>query len=85
MCGKEDVRNRVNELMEDSRYTQQELCNLIEQAYGEKVYTAQVTKYRDGSLDTPKARRVLLWMLELLIAELRKRERLYEQSLKLGN
>jgi hypothetical protein len=75
-----EVRNRVQELLQESAYTYQGLADEIAKRTGQKIWGSEISRFLSGALDTPKARRVLVDCLELLSEEKSRRERLLEKS-----
>lgn len=75
-----EVRNRVQQLIKESKYTYQALADEIANRYGYKVYGSEMSRYIKGELDTPKARKTLTDALEILSSEKRRRDTLLEQS-----
>lgn len=71
-----EVRMRVQELLRDSAYTHQALADAITRRYGYKVHGSEWSRYVNGELDTPKARKALTDGLELLLSEKRRRDAL---------
>lgn len=68
-----ELRERVKKLLEKTDTSQAELCREISRRFSYKVYPAEMSNTLSGSLESPKANRILADAYSLLE---RKQEKL---------
>ena len=61
-----ELRERVKSLLEKTGTTQAELCREISHRFGYRVYPAEMSNALSGSLESPKANRILADAYSLL-------------------
>lgn len=64
-----EIRKAVKELMQETCMTQTELRNKISRRYDYNVASSDMSNYLSGKIETPKAKKVLVNSLEILIEE----------------
>ncbi len=81
MCNSEEVRQRVRELLRETRTTQGRLCKDITQLYGYRASQSELCMALNGKLDTPKAHRMLVDGLGILNARAQRDQSILEASM----
>jgi len=61
-----EVRERVKRLLQETGTTQAELCREISRRFDYRVYPAEMSNALSGSLESPKANRILADAYSLL-------------------
>lgn len=61
-----EVRERVKSLLESTGTTQAQICRDIAHRFGYRVYPAEMSNALSGSLESPKANRILADAYSLL-------------------
>lgn len=61
-----ETRERVRSLLDETGTTQAELCREIAHRFGYRVYPAEMSNALSGTLESPKANRILADSFSLL-------------------
>lgn len=75
-----ELRNAVNQLLKELCFSRVELLNMYREKHQTKLSAQELSKYLNGSIETPKSRKVLSECLQILIDEQAKLKDLIAQA-----